>query len=65
MLLELHETEVPAQYMAMFPHLLLPGLWERPANIAPLVRLLQAYVQKGAKQIEADKIVSYITALQN
>lgn len=50
--------QVADTYMALFPHLMAPALWERPGNIPPLVRLLQAYIEKGGKQIEADKIVS-------
>ena len=57
LLLEMHTDSVPSAYMALFPHLLQPILWERPGNIPPLVRLLQAYIEKGAKQIEADKVV--------
>lgn len=56
LLLELHTDSVPEAYMALFPHLLPPVLWERPGNIPPLVRLLQAYIEKGAKQIESDKV---------
>lgn len=39
--------------MALFPHLLAPVLWERPANIQPLVRLLQAFVATGGQQVVA------------
>lgn len=49
--------------MALFPHLLQPVLWERTGNIPPLVRLLQAYLERGANTIAsaaADKIVSSI-----
>lgn len=47
--------------MALFPHLLQPALWERTGNIPPLVRLLQAFLEKGGTTIAstaADKIVS-------
>jgi exportin-2 (importin alpha re-exporter) len=44
--------------MALFPHLLLPVLWERFGNIPPLVRLLQAFIERGAKDIQVDKMVS-------
>jgi exportin-2 (importin alpha re-exporter) len=43
--------------MALFPHLLAPALWERPGNIPPLVRLIQAYIEKGAKQIPVENVV--------
>jgi len=43
--------------MVLFPCLLVPVLWERPANIHPLVKLLQAYISKGPLQVAAsDKI---------
>lgn len=47
------QTEVPEAYMALFPHLLVPVLWERPANVHPLIRLLQAYIQIGSRQVVA------------
>lgn len=63
LLLEMHKNEIPSSYMALFPHLLQPVLWERTGNIPPLVRLLQAYLERGANTIAsaaADKIVSCI-----
>lgn len=50
------EGKVADTYMALFPHLMAPALWERPGNIPPLVRLLQAYIEKGGKQIETEKV---------
>lgn len=61
LLLEMHKNEIPSSYMALFPHLLQPVLWERTGNIPPLVRLLQAFLERGASTIAsaaADKIVS-------
>lgn len=61
LLLEIHSNSIPSSYMALFPHLLQPALWERTGNIPPLVRLLQAYLEKGSATIAvsaADKIVS-------
>jgi hypothetical protein len=45
-------------YMQVFPYLLVPILWDRPGNIPPLVRLLQAYIEKASAKIEDEKIVS-------
>ncbi|KAK6166863.1 hypothetical protein SNE40_023474 [Patella caerulea] len=56
LMIELHNETVPPTYMALFAHLLTPVLWERPGNIPPLVRLLQSYIEKGAKQIESERI---------
>jgi len=58
LLIELHNDAIPQTYMQLFPHLLVPLLWERPGNIPPLVRLLQAYIAKGGQQIEPDRLVS-------
>lgn len=43
--------QVSPVYMEMFPFLLSPALWETPANIAPLVRLLQGCIKHGHDQI--------------
>ena len=52
LMLELHSTgSVPGPYMALFSFLLVPLLWERPANIHPLVRLLQAFISRGPSQV--------------
>lgn len=65
LLIELHRESVPDTYMQLFPHLLTPLLWERPGNIPPLVRLLQAYIEKGARQIEPEKLVSWYVWSKN
>jgi len=61
LMLEMHaEGAVSPPYLALFPHLLQPVLWSRDANIPPLVRLLQAYISRGIRQIETDKLVSLL-----
>lgn len=60
LLIELHTDTIPDTYLQLFPHLLTPLLWERPGNIPPLVRLLQAYIAKGAKQIEPERLVCHV-----
>uniref|UniRef100_H2YJL6 Exportin-2 n=1 Tax=Ciona savignyi TaxID=51511 RepID=H2YJL6_CIOSA len=65
LLLELHEPPVPDTYMALFPHLLAPVLWERPGNIPPLVRLMQAFIEKGGNSIGAsDKFNNVLGVFQ-
>uniref|UniRef100_A0A3B3QS44 Exportin-2 n=1 Tax=Paramormyrops kingsleyae TaxID=1676925 RepID=A0A3B3QS44_9TELE len=67
LLLEIHSDTIPPSYMALFPHLLQPVLWERTGNIPPLVRLLQAYLQKGGSTIAtsaADKIPGLLGVFQ-
>uniref|UniRef100_M3ZGK2 Exportin-2 n=1 Tax=Xiphophorus maculatus TaxID=8083 RepID=M3ZGK2_XIPMA len=67
LLLEIHSNSIPASYMALFPHLLQPVLWERTGNIPPLVRLLQAFLEKGGASIAAsaaDKIPGLLGVFQ-
>lgn len=67
LLLEMHKDEIPNSYMALFPHLLQPVLWERTGNIPPLVRLLQAYLERGSNTIAAsagDKIPGLLGVFQ-
>ena len=44
-------TPVPGAYMAVFPALLVPLLWDRQANVTPLVRLLEAYLRAAPREI--------------
>lgn len=65
-MLELHsEGNVPEPYMAMFNFLLVPLLWERPGNIHPLVRLLQAFISRGPSQVLAqDRLTGLLGVFQ-
>ncbi|XP_001606668.1 exportin-2 [Nasonia vitripennis] len=59
LLLELQTAnDVPESYMALFPCLLAPVLFERQGNIHPLNRLLQAFVSHGAHQIIAQEKIN-------
>ncbi|RWS29395.1 exportin-2-like isoform X1, partial [Leptotrombidium deliense] len=51
LMLEANQGGISDLYIQLFPFLLTPILWDRPANIHPLVRLLQAFIEKGAQQI--------------
>ncbi|XP_061066048.1 exportin-2 isoform X2 [Eubalaena glacialis] len=67
LLLETHKTDIPSSYMALFPHLLQPVLWERTGNIPALVRLLQAFLERGSNTIAsaaADKIPGLLGVFQ-
>ncbi|XP_052087731.1 exportin-2-like isoform X2 [Mytilus californianus] len=65
LLIDYHTSgTVPDTYMALFPHLLAPALWERPGNIPPLVRLIQAYIEKGAKQIPVENVNGLLGVFQ-
>ncbi|CAB4022796.1 exportin-2-like, partial [Paramuricea clavata] len=47
LLLELRKDGLPDTHMGLFPFLLSAAPWERPGNIPPMVRLLQAYIKKA------------------
>ncbi|XP_032826379.1 exportin-2 [Petromyzon marinus] len=67
LLLEMRGAEVPPSYMELFPHLLQPTLWERVGNVPPLVRLLQALLEKASVTIassNADKIPGLLGVFQ-
>uniref|UniRef100_A0A8C6CSC8 Exportin-2 n=1 Tax=Moschus moschiferus TaxID=68415 RepID=A0A8C6CSC8_MOSMO len=67
LLLETHKNDIPSTYMALFPHLLQPVLWERAGNIPALVRLLQAFLERGSNTIAsaaADKIPGLLGVFQ-
>jgi len=55
LLMEIRQTigSVPDPYLALFPCLLSPILWERPGNITPLIRLLCTFVKQASPQIQA------------
>ncbi|KAK4047158.1 importin-alpha export receptor [Microbotryomycetes sp. JL201] len=53
-LLELHgQSDFPDAYKALLPPLLTPTLWEARGNVPALVRLLRAFLSKGAQSIVA------------
>ncbi|KAG5308621.1 XPO2 protein, partial [Pseudoatta argentina] len=66
LLLELRLTQdIPEPYMVLFPCLLSPVLFERQANIHPLIRLLQAFISHGSNQIVAqDKTSALLGVFQ-
>jgi exportin-2 (importin alpha re-exporter) len=60
-----YRSDIPESYMALFPCLLSPVLFERQGNIHPLNRLLQAFVSNGSNQIIAqDKISGLLGVFQ-
>lgn len=67
LMMEMHPPgSVPDPYMQLFPCLVVPALWERPANCSPLVRLLCAFVTQAPNQIiSLDKIVSFLLFQMN
>lgn len=55
LLMEIRQSigSVPDPYLALFPCLLSPVLWERPGNITPLIRLICTFVKQASPQIQA------------
>eukprot|EP00624_Nannochloropsis_granulata_P000776 evm.model.NODE_13239_length_6809_cov_22.316198.1 len=52
-LLHYRPDGMSSAFVALFPPLLTPSLWERKANIPGLVLLLQAYLRKGAQTLSS------------
>ena len=51
-LIETHPSgSLPSAYVGIFPALLVPALWDRQANVTPLVRLLEAFLRKAPAEI--------------
>ena len=50
-MIEIHPGTLPPAYMGIFPALLVPLLWDRQANVTPLVRLLEAYLRKAPQEV--------------
>lgn len=47
MLLEYHEANnISESYLALYPFLSTPTLWERSGNVYPLVKLIKVYIKK-------------------
>ena len=44
-------STLPESYMSIFPALLTPLMWDRRANVTPLVRLLKAYLTKASHAV--------------
>ena len=63
-MLELRTQDIPSSYFELFPFLLMPILWERPGYIPALTRLLQAYIEKAATTVVAEKIMPVLGVFQ-
>eukprot|EP00271_Cylindrocystis_brebissonii_P023161 TRINITY_DN9424_c0_g1_i1.p1 TRINITY_DN9424_c0_g1~~TRINITY_DN9424_c0_g1_i1.p1 ORF type:complete len:976 (+),score=170.09 TRINITY_DN9424_c0_g1_i1:234-3161(+) len=60
LLVESRRPPLPESYLRIFPPLVTPLLWERPANVPALVRLLQAYLQKASSAIVSSNQLSSV-----
>lgn len=60
-----NQGTIPEPYMQLLPCLLSPVLWERPANVGPLVRLLSAFsIQASAQIVAQDKLNGFLGVFQ-
>lgn len=67
LLLEVREGKglIPDPYLALFPCLLSPTLWDRPGNVTPLIRLLCAFVRQASDKIQAEgKLMAVLGVFQ-
>ena len=65
LLLEVRPSPVPPAYMTIYPHLLVPLLWERSGNIPALVRLLQAFIERAPNEIPmGEKLMNLLGVFQ-
>lgn len=55
---------IPPPYLALFPFLLSPVLWERPGNVPALARLLVAFVARGGRQVEPERVNALLGVFQ-
>ena len=62
-MLEKQKAAVPEPYFQLFPFLLMPVLWERSTYIGPMVRLLQAFIEKAPERIVAEDKISAILGI--
>ena len=58
------DSAIPEVYLALFPVLLSPTLWERQGNVPALVRLLEAYLTRGALDKAAAQLQGVLGVFQ-
>ncbi|KAK7018654.1 importin-alpha export receptor [Paramarasmius palmivorus] len=65
-MLSLHnESTVPSEYEALLPFLLTPGVWAQKGSIPGLVKLLKAYLKRGASaMVSRGQIASVLAVAQ-
>jgi len=66
-LLEAQKTgDLSEDYLQLLPPLINPDLWRTKANTTPLVRLLQAYLRRGATNVvQTNKLQGILGVWQN
>uniref|UniRef100_A0A1I8G889 Exportin-2 n=1 Tax=Macrostomum lignano TaxID=282301 RepID=A0A1I8G889_9PLAT len=63
-LLEQHRDGPSEPYWALFPFLLAPVLWESPANVPALARLLRAFVRSAGQSLTEARVSSVLGVFQ-
>jgi len=64
-MLQLHTTNVPAEYRSLLPFLLTPAIWQQKGSIPGLVKLLKAFLAKDSKQmVSAGQFASVLAVVQ-
>jgi exportin-2 (importin alpha re-exporter) len=62
-MLELHTTDVPADYRSLLPFLLQPAIWVQKGSVPGLVKLLQAFLTRDGKQMVATGQVASVLGI--
>ncbi len=64
-MLELHSSDVPAEYRNLLPFLLTPAIWQQKGSIPGLVKLLKAFLSRdSAQMLAAGQIASVLVVIQ-
>ena len=65
-MLSLHnESTVPSEYEALLPFLLTPAVWAQKGNIPGFVKLLKAYLKRGASpMVSRGQLASVLAVVQ-
>lgn len=64
-MLELHSSDVPAEYRNLLPFLLTPAIWQQKGSIPGLVKLLKAFLSRdSAQMLAAGQIASVLAVIQ-
>ncbi|KXN81985.1 Exportin-2 [Leucoagaricus sp. SymC.cos] len=64
-MLELHSTDVPAEYRNLLPFLLTPAVWQQKGSIPGLVKLLKAFLTRdGAQMLANGQVASVLAVVQ-
>ncbi len=64
-MLEMHTSNIPAEYQELLNFLLTPAIWAQKGSIPGLVKLLKAYLVRGGNQMaESGHIASLLGIVQ-